>query len=31
MVAFDTGVPYMGSTEAVIRSAEPGQAVYLPL
>jgi len=31
MVAFETGVHYMEWTEAVIRSAQTGQAVYLPL
>ena len=31
MVAFETGVHYMEWTEAVIRSAMTGQAVYLPL
>ena len=31
MVAFETGVHYMEWTEAVIRSATTGQAVYLPL
>lgn len=31
MVAFETGVHYMEWTEAVARSAQTGQAVYLPL
>jgi predicted dehydrogenase len=31
MVPFETGVHYMEWTEAVIRSAQTGQAVYLPL
>jgi hypothetical protein len=31
MAAFETGVHYMGWTEAVYRSAVTGQAVYLPL
>jgi predicted dehydrogenase len=31
MVAFETGVHYMEWTEAVYRSAQTGQAVYLPL
>ena len=31
MVSFETGVHYMEWTEAVIRSAQTGQAVYLPL
>ena len=31
MVAFETGVHYMEWTEAVHRSAQSGQAVYLPL
>ena len=31
MVQFETGVHYMEWTEAVIRSAQTGQAVYLPL
>jgi hypothetical protein len=30
-VPFETGVHYMEWTEAVIRSAHTGQAVYLPL
>jgi len=31
MVPFETGVHYMEWTEAVVRSAQTGQAVYLPL
>lgn len=31
MVPFETGVHYMEWTEAVIRSAHTGQAIYLPL
>lgn len=31
MVPFETGVHYMEWTEAVIRSAQTGQAIYLPL
>jgi hypothetical protein len=31
MVPFETGVHYMEWTEAVIRSAQSGRAVYLPL
>ncbi|MEE8466553.1 MAG: Gfo/Idh/MocA family oxidoreductase, partial [Dehalococcoidia bacterium] len=31
MVSFETGVHYMEWTEAVIRSAQTGQAVYLPM
>ncbi|MBL15847.1 MAG: hypothetical protein CL767_01485 [Chloroflexi bacterium] len=31
MVPFETGVHYMEWTEAVVRSAQIGQAVYLPL
>ena len=31
MVSFETGVHYMEWTEAVIRSAQTGQAIYLPL
>jgi predicted dehydrogenase len=31
MVPFETGVHYMEWTEAVIRSAQTGQAMYLPL
>ena len=31
MVPFETGVQYMEWTEAVVRSAQTGQAVYLPL
>ena len=31
MAAFETGVHYMGWTEAVYRSVVTGQAVYLPL
>jgi predicted dehydrogenase len=31
MVPFETGVHYMEWTEAVIRSAQIGQAIYLPL
>ena len=31
MVPFETGVHYMEWTEAVIRSSQTGQAVYLPL
>ncbi len=31
MVPFETGVHYMEWTEAVYRSAQTGQAVYLPL
>jgi len=31
MVSFETGVHYMEWTEAVTRSAQTGQAVYLPL
>jgi predicted dehydrogenase len=31
MVPFETGVHYMEWTEAVIRSAQTGQAIFLPL
>jgi predicted dehydrogenase len=31
MVSFETGVHYMEWTEAVIRSAQTGQVIYLPL
>ena len=31
MVPFETGVHYMEWTEAVIRSAQTGQAIYLPV
>jgi len=31
MVPFETGVHYMEWTEAGIRSAHTGQAIYLPL
>jgi len=31
MARFETGVHYMERTEAVYRSAQTGQAVYLPL
>ena len=31
MVPFETGVHYMEWTEAVIRSSQTGQAIYLPL
>ena len=31
MVPFETGVHYMEWTEAVIHSAQTGQAIYLPL
>ena len=31
MVPFETGVHYMEFTEAVYRSAQTGEAVYLPL
>ena len=31
MVPFETGVHYMEWTEAVIRSAQTGQRIYLPL
>ena len=31
MVPFETGVHYMEWTEAVIRSAQTRQAIYLPL
>ena len=31
MVPFETGVHYMEWSEAVLRSSQTGQAVYLPL
>jgi hypothetical protein len=31
MVPFETGVYYMEWTKAVIRSAQTGPAIYLPL
>ena len=31
MGSFETGVPYMEWTEVVIRSAQTGQAISLPL